>query len=135
MSSNAYDAYKTAGIGTADPITLTTMLYDGALKAMKKARIHFADGNRERFLDEVQRAHLIVGELLATLDHEKGGELADGLAGIYAYCIRCLVSATLGDLGQLDEAEKHIGRIAEAWKQATANLRQQVAPLTQQAVA
>lgn len=135
MSINAYEAYQTAGIGTADPITLTTMLYDGALKAMKKARIHFSDGNRERFLDEAQRAHLIVGELMATLDHEKGGELAGQMADIYAYSIRCLISATLGDLSQLDEAEKHIGRIAAAWKQATSTLRQEPARMPQGAVA
>ncbi|MCK9518531.1 MAG: flagellar export chaperone FliS [Dehalococcoidia bacterium] len=135
MSTNAYDAYRNAGIGTADPITLTTMLYDGALKAMKKARIYFSDGNRERFLDETQRAHLIIGELMATLDHEKGGELADQMSEIYARSIRCLVSATLGDLAQLTEAEKHIDNIATAWKQATIAMRQEPRRIAQGAVA
>jgi len=130
MSTNAYNAYKTAGIGTADPITLTTMLYDGALKAIKKARIYALEGNRERFLDETQRAHLIIGELLATLDHEKGGELADRMSAIYAYCIRCIIQASIGDLAKLDEAETHMARIAEAWKQAAKTVR--VRPATAQ---
>lgn len=133
MSTNAYAAaYTAVGTHTADPITLTTMLYDGAVKAMKKARLHFEGGNRERFLDEVGRAHLIVGELLATLDREKGGELAENMAAVYGYCIRCLVECTVGDIALLSEAEGHITRIADAWKAATAQL---VASRPRQAVA
>ena len=72
MSTRALDTYKTVTATTADPITLTTMLYDGGVKAMKKARIHFESGNREGFVKETERAYLIVGELLATLDMEQG---------------------------------------------------------------
>ncbi|MGE5596176.1 MAG: flagellar export chaperone FliS [Hyphomicrobiales bacterium] len=135
MTSNAYDAYTTIGTSTADPVTLTTMLYDGAVKAMKKARIYAENGNRQRFLDETGRAHLIIGELLATLDREKGGEIADNLAAIYAYCLRCLVDSTMGDMEKLDEAQKHISRIGEAWKTATSNLRIESAAFSQRAVA
>lgn len=134
MTRNAFEAYKTVGTGTADPVTLTTMLYDGAIKAMKKARIHFESGNRERFLDESGRAHLIVGELLATLNRDAGGELATELAAIYGYCLRCLVGCTTGDMAQLEEAEKHITRIANAWKAATGNLKA-LPGVPQQAVA
>ena len=123
MTTNAYAAaYTTVTTSTADPITLTTMLYDGAVKAMKKARLHFEGGNRERFLDEVGRAHLIVGELLATLDREQGGELAENMAAVYGYCIRCLVESTTGEVEKLAEAELHISRIGDAWKIATAQL-------------
>lgn len=134
MTANAFEAYKTVGTGTADPVTLTTMLYDGAIKAMKKARIHFESGNRERFLDESGRAHLIVGELLATLDRDAGGEIAGQLAGVYAYCLRCLVACTTGDMTQLEEAEKHITRIVTAWKTATGTLKA-TAAMPRQAVA
>jgi len=40
MTSNPYAAYRTVEATTADPITLTTMLYDGCVKALKKAVIH-----------------------------------------------------------------------------------------------
>jgi flagellar protein FliS len=123
MTTTAHEAYRTVSASTADPITLTTMLYDGALKAIRKARLFQEQGNRQRFLDETGRAHLIVGELLATLDREQGGELAVNMASLYSYCIRCLVEATLGDLSKLDEVEKHIGRIAQAWRQAAAGFR------------
>ncbi|GBD23818.1 Flagellar protein FliS [bacterium HR29] len=120
---STYAAYRTTTIATADPVTLTTMLFDGALKAMRRARLRYEEGRRKEFLDELERASLIVGELLATLDYERGGELAKNLSAIYAYCLRRLTEATLGELDKLAEAEKHIGRIAEAWKQAAAAYR------------
>lgn len=125
MRNSGYNAYKSSEVLTADPVTLTTMLYDGAIKAMKKARIFHESGNRQGFLDEATRAHLIVGELLVTLDMEQG-DLPKTLSGLYAYCMRSIIESTLGDLSKLDEAERHITRIADAWKQATASLREQM---------
>ncbi len=46
MSSNPYAAYRTVEATTADPVTLTTMLYDGAVKALKKARLHHENETR-----------------------------------------------------------------------------------------
>ncbi|MCC6383050.1 MAG: flagellar export chaperone FliS, partial [Dehalococcoidia bacterium] len=114
---------RTIRATTADPVTLTTMLYDGALKGIRRARLFNGQGERGRFLDEIERAHLILGELLVTLDHDRGGDLARNLADVYVYAMGCLVQATLGEASQLDEAEKHVGRIALAWKTATAQLR------------
>jgi len=124
MTPSKVAAYRQTTIATADPVAITTMLFDGALRAMRRARMRHEEGRRDEFLKELERAYLIVGELLATLDFERGGDLAKQLSGIYAYCLRQLVEATLGDLEKLAEAEKHIGRIAEAWKKATAGLTQ-----------
>jgi flagellar protein FliS len=126
MTSNPYAAYRTVETMTADPVTLTTMLFDGAVKALRKARLHWENGNRQGFNDETNRAYLIIGELRATLDMSQG-EIAENLAGIYAYCLRRIVEGSLGDLGKLEEAERHIARIGEAWKVATAQLRAQAA--------
>lgn len=121
MSTNPYAAYDTA-VTTADPITLTTMLFDGGLKALRKARIQYESHNREAFLTETNRAYLILGELLATLDLEQG-ELPKTLSGIYTYCMRLLTQSTLGDMGKLDEVERHLSKIAESWKAATAGMK------------
>jgi len=122
MSNSALDAYSTAPILTADPVTLTSMLFDGALKATRKARYFHELGNRQGFIDETGRAQLIVGELLATLDLNQG-EIARNLSGIYTYCLRNLIECSLGDLSKLDEVEKHVSRVAEAWKTAAAQIR------------
>ena len=122
MTTKAYDAYKTVTTTTADPITLTTMLFDGGVKAIRKARLHHEGGNREGFVKETERAYLIVGELLATLDLEQG-ELPKVLSGLYAYCMKCIIESSMGDMSKLDEAEVHFSRIADAWKSATSSSR------------
>ncbi|GAB4333228.1 MAG: flagellar export chaperone FliS [Dehalococcoidia bacterium] len=122
MSTTGADAYRDTAIVSADPVSLTTMLYDGALRALKRARLHYEAGNRQRFMDEAERAQLILGELLASLDMEAGGEIAANLSGIYAYCIRQVIEATLGDVDKIDDVERHISRIAAAWKEATAGI-------------
>lgn len=121
MTSNPYAAYRTVEATTADPVSLTTMLYDGCLKALKKACIHFENGNRTGFNDETNRAYLIIGELASTLDMSQG-EISNSLAAIYGYCLRMIVESSLGDTGKLREVERHIATIANAWKTATADL-------------
>lgn len=128
MTTEAYNAYRTVGTTTADPVTLTTMLYDGALKAMRRARMFGEQGDAQRFFDETGRAHLIVGELLATLDLTQG-EIATNLAGLYVYCMKCIIEAKVNATATLDEAEHHIARIAGAWKKATEELRAQAPSL------
>lgn len=132
MTQNGYETYRAVDTTTADPVTLTTMLYEGALKAIRRARL-FAGGDRQKFAAEAERAHLIVGELLATLDMEQG-ELPRNLSAIYAYCIQRIIRASAGDVSGLDEAERHLARIADAWKAATASLREGTAE-TAEAVA
>jgi len=127
MATTGIDAYRTVKTTTADPVTLTTMLFDGAVKAMKKARMFNEQGKRQGFIEELERAELIVGELLCTLDLEQG-EIPRNLHAIYTYCLRCLVDASLGDLAMLDEAERHITQIGRAWQEATAQLRASTAP-------
>jgi flagellar protein FliS len=127
MSHNPYAAYRTVETTTADPITLTSMLYDGCVKALKKACIHFENGNRDGFNDETNRAYLIIGELRSTLDMSQG-EIASNLAGVYGYCMRRIAESSLGNLDLLREVETHISTIAEAWKTATADLRASRAP-------
>lgn len=121
MSTNPYAAYNTVGTTTADPITLTTMLFDGGVKAIRKAKIHFQARNREGFLNETNRAYLIVGELLATLDLGQG-ELPKQLSGLYSYCMRLLIEASIGDTARLDEVEAHLSKVGASWKQATASM-------------
>lgn len=127
MSSNPYAAYRTVEATTADPVTLTTMLYNGAVKALKKARLHHDNGNPRGFNDETNRAYLIIGELRATLDMNQG-ELSEHLADIYAYCLRLIVESSVGDMRKLTEVEQHISTISEAWRVATASLRASRAP-------
>jgi len=114
--------YKAATITSADPVTITTMLFDGCLKALKKSQLHEQAGNHQRFLDEAERAQLIIGELLSSLDVEVGGEMAKSWQAIYVYCIKTIIEATLEGAEKIAEVILHMERIATAWKTATAQL-------------
>ena len=118
MAIDGYSAYKKIDVTTASPVTLTTMLFDGALKALKKARLLHESGDRQGFVTQILKASDIVGQLYVSLDMSQG-ELPRRLGDIYSYCLRLLGEATLDDLAKLDEVELHIGRIASAWKEVT----------------
>ena len=122
MTARLTTAYRTVDATTSDPVVLTTMLFDGAIKAMKKARLQNEQNDRRQFLDEITKAQMIVGELLSTLDLEHG-ELPRTLGGIYAYCLRALTDASLGNMARLDEAQRHISQIGDSWKVATSSFR------------
>lgn len=122
MSRNPVAAYSSTSVLSADPVTLTTMLYDGALKAIRKARLHHESKNRNGYLNELDRANLILGELLTSLDMSHG-EIPQRLSGIYTYCMRIVIEATLEGPTRLDEVEENVGAIAKAWKQATAEMK------------
>jgi flagellar protein FliS len=122
MSTSAHDAYRTNAILSADPVTLTSMLFDGAVKAIRRARMHAEAGKRDRSGEEIEKAFLIIGELLSTLDLNQG-EIAQNLSSVYVYCLQELAKAAAGDIPALDEVELHITRIGQAWKTATVTLR------------
>lgn len=121
MTATGTDAYRTSTINTADPVTLVSMLYDGALKCVRKARIHAESNNRQAYFDQTERASLIIGELLASLDMSQG-EIPNNLASLYTYCMRLLAEATPANGANLDEVERHIGRVAESWRSMAATL-------------
>jgi flagellar protein FliS len=122
MANNPYATYRTIEATTADPVTLTTMLFDGCVKALKKATLHLESGNRQGYYNETNRAYLIIGELASTLDMSQG-EISQNLAGIYGYCMRLIVESSVGDVAKLAEVERHIGTIGDAWKTATGELK------------
>jgi flagellar protein FliS len=126
MANDPAAAYKQSTITTADPVTIVVMLFDGALKAVRKARIHHENQNRAGYAAEIQRASLIVGELLAALDMDQG-EIPATLSGIYTYSLQCLMDAALGNVAKLDEVESYLRTIGTSWRQLAQQLTEDVA--------
>ena len=122
MPVKAHDVYHQVRTTTADPIELTSMLFEAAVSSLRKARIHHKERAVKRYAESVEKAYLIIGELFATLDLEQG-ELPVRLAAIYTYCLSQLTEASLGDGSRIDEVEKHIARISAAWRVAAESYR------------
>ncbi|SEL74956.1 flagellar export chaperone FliS [Halomonas daqiaonensis] len=107
-----------SGVMSASPHQLIVMLFDGALAAIRTARIHLQDGNSAEKGKTISKALDIVNNgLLAALDGERGGEIAERLASLYEYVTRLLLAANLhNDVESLDQAETLLNDIASAWR-------------------
>jgi flagellar secretion chaperone FliS len=119
MSAHRYGQYKTAAVEQADPVRLVALLYEGALRFTELGRRGIESGDAEAAHHAIMRAYAIVAELLATLDFEKGGEIAMRLEQLYDYVLHLLREANLGkDTRKLDQAETVLRDLAGAWESA-----------------
>ena len=94
-AGNQTAAYMQQSILTAPPGRLVVMLYDGCLRFLFQSAYAMREGDRTQSQDRMRRAEAIIDELTVTLDHERGGEIASRLQGIYAFCRRHLIEATM----------------------------------------
>lgn len=104
---------------SASPHKLINMLFDGALKAIKAAKLHMQQNNVSAKAESITKALDIVNlGLAAALDKEKGGELAERLEQLYSYVAELLLQANLkNDVAKLDEAAELLEQIGSAWKE------------------
>lgn len=116
-------AYARVGVESsvmsATPHRLIGMLFDGAQTSIRAARLHMQSGDVAEKGKAISRAIDIVNQgLLAALDHERGGELAQRLEQIYDYVVRLLLQANLhNDEQRLDEAARLLEGIGSAWRE------------------
>lgn len=80
-------AYREADILAATPSRLVVITYDGLLASLMRARSGIVAHSLDITLPSLDRARAFVGELLATLDHGRGGELAGHLSSIYVFVL------------------------------------------------
>ncbi|MBK1679965.1 flagellar export chaperone FliS [Rhodocyclus tenuis] len=117
------NAYEQVSIGTsvneADPHQLILMLFEGASAALKTARFAMQEGNIPLKGGSISKAiDIIANGLGASLDENRGGDLALQLGALYEYMVSRLLWANLkNDLGALKEVETLLGEIHEAWRQ------------------
>jgi flagellar protein FliS len=89
----APQSYQQNAVMTAPPGRLVVMLYDGAGRFLRRASLAMQNGEMVRTNESLQRGEAIIDELLVTLDHEKGGEIAASLRDLYVFCRRYLNEA------------------------------------------
>ncbi len=107
-----------SGVMSASPHQLITMLFDGAGTAIRTAALHLREGQTAEKGKAISKALDIVNNgLLAALDLEKGGELAERMASLYDYIARLLLTANLrNDAASLDEAGRLLADLGDAWR-------------------
>lgn len=120
MRKQFLQSYQTAldvEVGAASPHKLVLMLFDGAIQAIRQARIHIGNGNIAEKGRLIGKAIAIVDEgLRSCLSTEAGGELAANLEDLYEYCTLRLLEANLhNNLPYLQEVEGLLGELRSAW--------------------
>ncbi|MBQ3686907.1 MAG: flagellar export chaperone FliS [Treponema sp.] len=127
--NNGFKAYQETGIKTASQGSLVVMLYEGAVSRLEEA-IALVDGenkvkpgNIEKFGQKVQKVSDIISELEASLDMEKGGEIAKNLMSLYIFFNKQLLSVSLThDKKTLESVHKMLSDLLNSWIQAANSL-------------
>lgn len=106
----------------ADRHQLVSMLLDGLVDRINQARGHIVHQDVAAKGQAFAKAIAIVVELRETLDHNVAPELTHRLDALYDYVTRRLLFAQLNDnIDALDEAQRLINPVREAWHGIRAN--------------
>ncbi|MCT4798074.1 flagellar export chaperone FliS [Exiguobacterium profundum] len=117
MVANPYAAYQNSAVTTANPQELTLMLYDGALKFMRLAKLAIDQGNPDLKNVNIQKTQAIFRELRLTLN--KDIAVSANLDSLYDYMWRRLVDANVkNDTAILDEVLDFTTELRDTWKEA-----------------
>ena len=120
---NAITAYQKAGVEAAvevaDPYRLVLLLFEGAQAAIGAARAAIQQNNIRVKGESISKAiDIISNGLKASLDAEKGGDLAARLESLYDYMVLRLLQANLkSDDKALEEVSGLIGELLSAWRE------------------
>lgn len=120
MNTDAMAAYQTtqahSGVEGASAHRLITLLLEGAVERIAKAKGHMERGERGPQGELIGKVIDIVASLDAYLDVEKGGEVAQNLESLYDYMVRKLFDANKNSsLEELSEVESLLLEIREGW--------------------
>ena len=115
----ALNRYKQVQVRTSSPGDILVMLYDGLIKFLEEAKAATVADDRARAGERIGRAHAILAELTATLDHDKAPELCERLEGVYGFCMGHLLEANLHrDPEKIDACIRILTPIRDAFKVA-----------------
>jgi flagellar protein FliS len=110
--------YQRSAVLTASQGQLIVMLYDGANRFLAQASVAMGDREIESAHNKLRRAEMIISHLQASLDFDRGGEIAPRLAVIYTFCQRHLNQARLhADPERIEQVRALLGTLRDAWVQ------------------
>lgn len=117
QQSNNSGQYLEQKVMSASPEELTLMLYEGAIKFIKQAKLYNEEKLIEKTSNAILRAEAIYSELRATLDTEF--EISKELDQLYEYVLHRLMEANISkETAILDEVLSMSEDFRDTWKEA-----------------
>ncbi len=118
------NAYRQTAVTTASKEQVLIMLYEGAIKHLKKASECCQKNDLNGKGIAVGKAHDIVNELSNTLNFEVGGEIAKNLERLYGFITDQITQGNLhNDHAKFDHACKLMENLLEGWRGAIEQLQ------------
>lgn len=118
---NAVQMYAKVGLETnviaSNPHQLITLLFEGALVAIGKARRHMQAGEIEEKGATISKALMIIESgLRSGLSLKAGGDVAKNLDSLYVFMTQQLMFANLNNqVSKLDEVSGLLADLKSAW--------------------
>lgn len=114
--------YQQAQVQTVDRGQLLLMMFDGGDRFLTQAEQRLAGGDVPGFAQALSRAQAIIAELLSTLDHKKGGEVARNLDRLYRFMLDHLMEANIAKSGRhVLQVRRIFGIIGGAYREILRN--------------
>ena len=126
--TNAISAYRNidaqSGVTDASPHQLIAMLMEGALSRIAAAKGAMTRGESARQGEMLGKAISIIDNMRASLDAERGGEVATRLRDLYDYMEAQLLKAgSSKEVATLDEVSGLLREIKSGWDAIPAEFR------------
>ena len=118
--ANPYRAYRDTQIKTASQGKLIVMLYDEAIRQVDNAitAMNGETDSVDRVNGALIKAQDLITELMASLDFERGGDIARSLFSLYMFFNQRLVDANIKkEADPLKEVKTMLLELRSAWAQ------------------
>ena len=109
--------YQQTQFGTADRGRLLLLMFEGGLKFLGQAQAGLEAGDVVRFAQQLGRAQAVIAELMHTLDHKAGGDIATNLDRLYRFMLDHLTEANQRkSVRHVAQVSRLLGTIASAFQ-------------------
>ncbi len=123
MMSNGYQQYKDQSVNTMTKGEMLNLLYEEAIKRLKRAKLSFSKNELEAFDYEVGRVREIITYLATTLNRKY--HISNNLAQLYEYMNFELSRAKAGRKQEpIDEVLSFMVELRDSFKEADKKCKQ-----------
>ncbi|PIE90079.1 MAG: flagellar export chaperone FliS [Acidobacteria bacterium] len=117
--------YRNNSVNTS-PEQLVVMCYDGMIRFLTTAETAIKEGDLQNKMKYVNKVLAIVEELQATLDFERGGEIARNLDRLYNFFSSQLMKVSLHeDLEVLEQLKNMFTELRASWAKVASEMATQ----------
>ncbi|MBU2754394.1 flagellar export chaperone FliS [Acidithiobacillus sp. CV18-2] len=114
---NAVQAYRQVGQQGISSDRLVLMGLEGILEYLRRADLAIREKRIAEKAEAMDKAYQLTAHLLASVDHERGGEIATNLESLYRFVLEKLALANIfDDLDALASCRPVLEDLRDGWR-------------------